>query len=248
VHFFYRVGVKEIKVWAQQQDFVSSVSHELKTPLTSIRMYGEILLSGMLDGNDVKQREYYQVIFDESERLSRLISNVLQLANMNQGTLDVELSEVTVGELVDMIKSRVLSNCQRSGFELLLPTQSPTYLKRVKVDKDAFLQVVINLIDNAIKFGKTCPQKTIIIDIDESKDKLTFIIRDHGPGISSNNMKHIFDLFYRGENEMTRQTTGTGIGLSLVKQLVTSMGGDIIVKNVEPGVQFAISFNAVIEQ
>jgi signal transduction histidine kinase len=245
---FYRVGVKEIKVWDQQQDFVSSVSHELKTPLTSIRMYGEILLSGMLDGNEVKQREYYQVIFDESERLSRLIINVLQLANMNQGKLDVDLSEVTVGELVDMIRSRVLSNCQRSGFELLLPTQSPTYLKRVNVDKDAFLQVVINLIDNAIKFGKNCPKKTIIIDIDESKDKLTFTIRDHGPGISNNNIKHIFDLFYRGENEMTRQTTGTGIGLSLVKQLVTSMGGDVIVKNVEPGVQFAISFNTAIEQ
>ena len=240
---FYRAGVKEIKVWAQQQDFVSSVSHELKTPLTSIRMYGEILLSGMLEGNEAKKKEYYQVIFDESERLSRLISNVLQLANMNQGTLDVELNEITAGELIDMIKSRVLSNCQRSGFELILPSQSSSYLKRVNVDKDAFLQVAINLIDNAIKFGKAASNKTIVIDIEESKDTLTFTVRDHGPGISNKNIKHIFDLFYREENEMTRQTTGTGIGLSLVKQLVTSMNGNITVKNVEPGVQFSISLN-----
>jgi len=243
---FYRLGVRQFKLSAQQQDFVSSVSHELKTPLTSIRMYGEILKAGW--ASEEKKQEYYAFIFDESERLSRLINNILQLAKMNRGELDVNPTTVSVGELLDLVKSRVLDSCIASGFELNFPQCSieEGSLKfddlNINVDKDAFIQVMINLIDNSIKFGKAADRKQIDIEPLLTHNKLTISVRDYGPGISSKHLKKIFELFYRAENEMTRQTSGTGIGLALVHQLVNSMGGRIRVENVNPGVLFSMTF------
>jgi signal transduction histidine kinase len=237
----YRLGIGQIKLVTQQQDFVSAVSHELKTPLTSIRMYGEMLREGWVV--DDKKREYYNYIHDESERLTRLINNVLQLARMTRNDLQVELKSVSAGELMDMIDSKIESQVTRAGFELRLKCTDDCASRTLQVDPDYFTQIIINLVDNAIKFSAKAEKQTIDITCQIQQDSsLVFKVRDYGPGIPKDQMKKIFKLFYRSESELTRETVGTGIGLALVSQLTIAMEGKVDVVNMEPGVEFRVSF------
>jgi signal transduction histidine kinase len=237
----YQLGLSQINLARQQQDFVSSVSHELKTPLTSIRMYGEILKEGWAEPE--KQQQYYEFIHDESERLTRLISNVLQLARITRNESQFDLKSVTAGELMDQIESKISSQVQRAGFELRFQKDELADEKSIKVDSDCFAQIIINLVDNGIKFSREAEQKRIEITSKLTSDnKVLFAVRDFGPGVPANQMGKIFKLFYRSESELTRETIGTGIGLAIVHQLSIAMDGKIDVINKEPGAEFRISF------
>ena len=114
---------------------------------------------------------------------------------------------------------------------------------RVRVDADAFFQIVINLVDNAIKFSAKAERRRIEVGCALGRGGVVFSVRDHGPGVARDQMKKIFRLFYRSENELTRETVGTGIGLSLVKQLALAMGAEVDVVNREPGAEFGVTFN-----
>lgn len=244
-YLMYRLGNKQIEVTHQQQDFVAAVSHELKTPLTSIRMYGEMLREGWAP--DEKKNEYYNYIHDESERLSRLINNVLQLARLNRNEFDVNLEIQTVNQLLDGVHSKIASQVERADFQLDIvdlnrdDAGSPI---GVCVDPDLFIQVMINLIDNAIKFSAKAERKRIEISArKQGTEHVLFSVRDYGPGIAQDQMKKIFRLFYRSGDEMTRETAGTGIGLALVQQLVVAMNGDIDVVNHDVGSEFLVTLN-----
>jgi len=240
-YLMYRLGVGQINLANQQQDFVSAVSHELKTPLTSIRMYGEMLREGW--ATEEKKKTYYDFIFDESERLSRLINNVLHLAKMTRNTQKAELKELTVSELIDSVRSKVSSQVERAGFELRIKCDNEAKQAVINVDADWFSQIMINLVDNAIKFSAKSDIKVIELHcLKVSKGKVQFKLRDYGPGIDNKQMKKIFTLFYRTENELTRETVGTGIGLALVHQMILNMNGQIDVMNKEPGVEFNVQF------
>jgi len=236
----YRLALSQLKLAEQQQNFVSAVSHELKTPLTSIRMYGEILQQGW--ASEEKKRTYYDYIYDESDRLSRLINNVLQLANLSRNQLEIELSAHTVAELIDTVRSKTATQIEHAGFELNINTAPEAVGHSLLIDLDSFCQVIINLVDNAIKFSRNAEQQRIDIGCQLINNQLQFTIRDYGPGIAPDQLRRIFQLFYRSENELTRETAGTGIGLALVSQLVSAMNGEVDVVNVEPGVEFRISF------
>jgi signal transduction histidine kinase len=238
----YRLGLGQINLLDQQQDFVSAVSHELKTPLTSIRMYGEMLREGWAPAD--KQREYYDYIYDESERLTRLINNVLQLARMTRNDLKVQLKSVSVAELVDMIRSKIATQVARAGFNLRLDCPPECESHKLQIDPDYFTQIIINLVDNAIKFSVSAQTKAVDIQCRQLQEGgVMFKVRDYGPGIPKDQLKKIFKLFYRTESELTRETVGTGIGLALVKQLSASMNGTIDVINVDPGAEFRLSFD-----
>lgn len=237
----YVLGLKQLVLARQQQDFVSAVSHELKTPLTSIRMYGEMLREGWT--TEEKRKQYYDYIYDESERLTRLINNVLQLARMTRNELPVNLKPHTIAELLDNTHSKINSQVERAEFTLNLSCDEEIREKTLLVDADYFIQVIINLVDNAIKFSAKSDKKQIDIQCKALRNNnIEFSIRDYGPGIDKDQLRKIFNLFYRSENELTRETVGTGIGLSLVKQLVTSMHGKIDAVNMEPGIEFQITF------
>lgn len=237
----YRFGVQQMRLARQQQNFVSAVSHELKTPLTSIRMYGEMLKSGWAD--EEKKQVYYDYIFDEGERLSRLIDNVLQLARLNRSGPALALEPVSVGELIDVLRSKLSTQVERAGFELEIAVDPALADATIAADIDALVQVFINLVDNAIKFsGDAASPKILISARTQDADRLVLAVRDFGPGIPPTAMKRLFELFYRPDNELTRTTTGTGIGLALVRQLVTAMSGRVDVKNQEPGAEFRLSF------
>ena len=242
-YLMYRLGLGQINLARQQQDFVSAVSHELKTPLTSIRMYGEILREGWAP--DDKKKTYYDYIYHESERLSRLINNVLQLARMTRNDLKLDLKPLTVAELMDGIRSKVTSPIERADFELHMASKTEATEAVVRIDPDCFTQIIINLVDNAIKFAVKAERRTIDIAAVACDDIVSFTVRDYGPGVPGDKMKQIFKLFYRPENKLTRETVGTGIGLALVHQLTLTMGGQVDVVNRDPGAEFRLSFPAL---
>lgn len=240
----YRLGLSQINLARQQQDFVSAVSHELKTPLTSIRMFGEMLKEGWAD--EAKRQSYYEFIHDESERLTRMITNVLQLAKITRNEPNFDLRPTNVGELMSNIESKIANQVERAGFDLNFSRDQAADEAVIDIDEDCFAQIIINLVDNAIKFSKDAEDKAIEISSKLTGDKrVQFAVRDHGPGIPRNQMKKIFKLFYRSESELTRETVGTGIGLAIVHQLATAMNGKVDVVNAEPGVEFRISFPCV---
>ncbi len=240
-YLMYRLGVGQINLANQQQDFVSAVSHELKTPLTSIRMYGEMLREGW--ASEDKKKTYYDFIFDESERLSRLINNVLYLAKMTRNEQGAALKKISVSELMDGVRSKVSTQIERAGFEFDLQCDENAMSAEIEVDEDWFSQIMINLVDNAIKFSAKEQTQRIELSCQKlSQGKMQFNVRDYGPGIDKQQIKKIFKLFYRTENELTRETVGTGIGLALVHQMVVNMNGQIDVVNKEPGAEFRIDF------
>lgn len=151
----YRIASQQIKLSAAQNNFVSAVSHELKTPLTSIRMYGEMLRAGWVQ-DEGKRQTYYDFIFSESERLSRLVANILQLSRLTQNPDPLDLKSYSPTTLLDLAQTQVQAQVEAAGFTLdvhnqLSSAQIATAL--IEVEEDAFTRIMINLVDNALKFS-----------------------------------------------------------------------------------------------
>jgi signal transduction histidine kinase len=241
----YRVGMQHIELAAQRSDFVAAVSHELKTPLTSIRMYGEMLRAGWIT-DAARLQSYYDFIFFESERLSRLIANVLQLARLTNHDASLSLQAYGLCQLLDLIRSTVSTQAEAAGFVLhfVEPGKADDVAAcTVLAEADAFVQICINLVDNAIKFSAQAEPQRIDVGFRLSPGRppqAVFFVRDYGPGVAREQMQRIFQLFYRGENELTRHTKGTGIGLALVKELAAKMHARVEVQNHDPGAEFRV--------
>ncbi len=240
----YQLGARQLALARQQQDFVSAVSHELKTPLTSIRMYGEMLREGWAD--EARRKSYYDFIYHEAERLTRLINNVLQLARLSRNEQRPELETLGVGELVAELEPRLAAQLEPAGFVLALVGDAAADAARIRVDRDGFIQILTNLVDNAVKFSPDAESRRVDLGYRQLGDgRVEFAVRDYGPGIAPDQMKKIFRLFYRAENELTRETVGTGIGLALVRQLADAMGAEVDVVNREPGAEFRLRFDSL---
>ncbi len=233
----YRLSASQMELSQKKSDFVSAVSHELKTPLTSIRMYGEMLMNGWVQDEE-KKRNYHQHIHDESERLSRLIQNVLRLAQLerNEWQLTPSLQDPVV--FATGVVQRLQGQVGRAGFEIELVCEGEP--APVLIDTDALTQILINLIDNAIKFSKDADTRRVIVTVSQIGADCYLRVRDFGPGIPRRELKRIFEKFYRVGGELTRTTRGTGIGLALVKMLADAMGARIDVRNTQPGAEFRL--------
>lgn len=249
---FYRLGVKQLALGEQRLNFVSSVTHELKTPLTSIRMYSQMLKEGAVI-SEAHKTDYYAFIYGESERLTRLINNILQLSKLSHQQQNVQPEYTQLMVLQDIIRSKTSSIIEKYHFQQNVRmeiTDAEDML--VLVEQDAFSQVVINVTDNAVKFfdreqvNDHCRQKIDFTFRHHPKHKhlIQLEIRDYGEGISLEQESKIFELFYRGGNELTRSTQGTGIGLALVKELVLAQQGEIKVERKDPGLAMLLSFHA----
>ena len=233
----YRLTSSQLELSRKKSDFISAVSHELKTPLASIRMYGEMLVEGWVD-DESKKRSYYRHIHDESERLSRLIHNVLCLAELERDRWPIRLEDHDLGRFVQGLAQRLDKQAQRAGFEL--ETSIDDIQGRVRIDADAMTQILINLIDNAIKFSKRAQTKKVVLSVKREGGACILSVRDFGPGIPKAKLNKIFDRFYRLDNEMTRQASGTGIGLSMVKMLAQAMKARVQAANRRPGAEFTL--------
>ena len=223
----YRMVSVAVAFAERRSNFVAAVSHELKTPLTAIRMYGEMLRDGIV-ASDAKRAEYYRHITAESERLSRLINNVLEYARLEKGTRDVALVTAPVLPVVREATELVRPHLDAEGFVLEIDADGD--LPAVRFERDALLQVLFNLIDNAVKYTGD-GAKRIVLRIDRDGDAVRIVVRDHGPGVPARHLAHVFEPFYRGEHELTRRSKGTGLGLALVRGLVERMGGRVRGRN-----------------
>ena len=212
----------------RRNNFVAAVSHELKTPLTAIRMYGEILREGMVPSEE-KRQEYYVTITAESERLSRLIDNVLELSRLEKGTRSVHPTLGAIGPVLEDVARTLRPHARNMGFELELDVEPG--LPSASFDRDALQQVLINLVDNALKFAQGSDQKVVTLTCERVGDELMLRVRDRGPGVPAVQVARVFQPFFRGERELTRRTKGTGIGLALVQGLVQQMGGRVKARN-----------------
>lgn len=220
----YRMAATAVAYAQRRSDFVAAVTHELKTPLTAIRMYGEMLRDEMVPDAGKKKR-YYQTIVAEGERLSRLVDNVLELARLERKEKPPALSAGQVGPILQEALALLQPHAEKEGFVLKLELEPN--LPAVKVDRDALLQVIFNLVDNAIKYGKNAESKVVRIAARSDNGEVVVEVADHGPGVAPRQLRRIFEPFWRGENELTRNTKGTGIGLALVRGLVERMGGQV---------------------
>jgi signal transduction histidine kinase len=248
----YRLGLQQIDLAVQRSDFVAAVSHELKTPLTAIRMYGEMLRAGWVQ-DEARRQTYYDFIFFESERLSRLIANVLQLARLTNHDVPLDLKEYTLHDLLEVVRSKVSTQADAAGFTSRFLTAGEAQAltaASVLVDEDAFVQIFINLVDNALKFSANAAVKCVDIGLRQhasQPQQVVLFVRDYGPGVAHDQMQRIFQLFYRAEDELTRQTKGTGIGLALVKVLATKMHATVHLHNRNPGAEFQLTLPTVYE-
>ncbi len=223
--------------------FVSNVSHELKTPLTTIRMYGEMLDDGLVK-DEKKRRNYLSTIITESQRLTRLVNNVLDFSRLERGEKNYNLKKV---ELADCLKEALESQRPRlaeKGFTVEWIAKDGDC--RIEADSDALEQVLLNLLDNIVKYASD--GKWVEVKVESNSDEVAFEVSDHGPGIKTEQRERIFETFHRVDDSLTASQPGCGLGLGISRKLVEDMGGCISCESNQPhGVRFRVSFPKVME-
>ncbi len=217
-----RVVKRELEIARLKSDFVSAVSHEFRSPLTGIRQLGEMLMRGRVP-NDERRQEYYELITRESVRLARLVENVLDFSRMEEGRKEYRFERLEAGPWLRALVADFQS--ELPGNRISIVATIPDTLPPLIADGDALSCAVHNLLDNAIKYS---PGSNMVwLDADERDGGVTIRVRDRGIGIDEADRRHIFEKFYRGGGEITRQVKGAGLGLSLVKHIVRAHGGQV---------------------
>ncbi len=220
---------RDLRVAEMRSQFVSSVSHELKTPLTAIRMFVETLRTDE-DLDRETQTEYLDTIWQQSERLSKLVDNVLDFAKIEQGKKTYHLKPTSLGEVVKGAARAVEYPLAQSGFHLEI-TAEPD-LPLIPADGDALQQAVLNLLTNAMKYSGDARQ--IGLQLRRENSHALIQVADHGVGIAPEEQSRIFERFYRAPSSENQRIPGTGLGLTLVAHIAKAHGGAVEVAS-RPG-------------
>jgi signal transduction histidine kinase len=219
----------ELELSKMKSDFVSTVSHEFKSPLSSIRQLAEMLQSGRVPSED-RRRQYYDVLVEQSERLSLLIDNILDFAKIEEGRKKFNFEIVDIGLLLLEIVSTIQDSIRHKEF--VIKVEIEENLQSIMVDRAAITQAITNLIDNAIKYSGDA--KNILVRAFAENQYLIITIKDFGVGIRKEEIDKVFERFYRGGDALTRTVKGSGLGLTLVKQIVEVHNGNVNVES-KPG-------------
>ncbi|MCJ7681800.1 MAG: ATP-binding protein [Candidatus Aminicenantes bacterium] len=217
-----RIVKRELEISRLRADFVSTVSHEFRSPLTGIQQLGGMLLDGRVTDPE-KQRGYFKMIVQESDRLSRLVENILNFSRMEEGRREYLFEPLDPSPWLRTLVSDFMSETAAHGAVVEADIQDG--LPPISADKEALGYAVRNLLDNAVKYSPG--SKTVWLDASACGDTVKISVRDKGVGISEKDRKRIFDRFYRAEGEISKRIKGAGLGLSLVKHVVTAHGGTI---------------------
>jgi signal transduction histidine kinase len=220
---------REMELSRMKSDFVSTVSHEFKSPLTSIRQIAEMLHSGRVPSEERRQK-YYDVLLEQSERLSLLTENVLSFAKMEEGKKEFVFEHVDMETLLANIVSTIQDRVKHDG--LAIEPKIEKSLPSIMADASAITQAINNLIDNAVKYSGD--SKKVFVRAYNNEQFVIIEVKDFGVGIKKEEQGKVFDRFYRGGDELTRTVKGSGLGLTLVKQIVEAHKGSVQVES-EPG-------------
>ncbi|TMQ08227.1 MAG: HAMP domain-containing histidine kinase [Deltaproteobacteria bacterium] len=225
-----------------KSDFVSTVSHELKTPLTSIRMFAEMLEQGVARGDPEKAARYHGVIVKESQRLGLLIANLLDYAQIEKGTRRYTPTREAIGPVARHAVATfetLLDPAGEGRNPLAVAVSGEAMRAEVEVDRDVVVGAVLNLLANAAKYGG--PGQPIEVAVDADAAAAWIGVRDHGPGIPAGEQARIFREFYRAPDAYRSGVEGTGLGLALVKRHIEALGGTVeVASTVGDGATFTI--------
>lgn len=240
--YFYREHTREVREASQRVNFVNQVSHELKTPLTNIRMYAE-LLEQRLDEEDQKSSEHLGVIVSESQRLSRLITGILTFSLKEKDKLEIHPTPGRVSEIALDVIEQFRPSLAEANIRIATAVHDDA---AVLVDSDFLQQILGNLITNVQKYA--AGGKYLSIDCSRQGDVSVLRVCDRGPGIPMDARDRIFDAFYRSSNELTDGISGTGIGLSISRDLARLHGGDLRVIDSDKGACFLVLLKTPLQE
>jgi len=220
-----------------RRDYVANVSHELKTPITSIKGFAETILEGDIQHEEEK-RYFLEIIYDESKRLQLLVEDLLTLSSLEKDEFQLNLSSVNVGSLLDEVIPMIEQRAKQTNITL------QTYIDEditLKADREKLKQIFINLLANAISYTLNQGKVTLIVEEKDSDVKIT--VQDTGIGIHEEDLPRMFERFYRVDKARSRNTGGTGLGLAIVKHIVEAHQGRIFVESkVNEGTTFNVYF------
>jgi signal transduction histidine kinase/tetratricopeptide (TPR) repeat protein len=236
IYLTLREARREAELARLRSDFVANVSHELRTPLSSIQIFSETLKQNKITNRD-KQEQYLDTISSESDRLARLVDNVLDFSRLERRIKEFKFRPVNVGEVVTSAVEAYRFYAEQRGATIRLNMAQD--LPEIEADSEAISQMVINLVDNAVKYsdvGSLSARNSedggeITIHVFRRGNNIVIQVADKGVGMDEEDMKKIFDKFYRGKNVANLGTGGTGLGLTLAKAVAEAHGGDILVRS-----------------
>jgi signal transduction histidine kinase len=221
-----RLTRRETEMAQLKADFVANVSHDLKTPLSVIRMFGETLEMGRVP-DEGRRQEYYRIITHESERLSHLIDNVLDFSRIEGGRRRYDLVPTAVEPLIRETLDAFAYPLEQGGFKLEVAVEAD--LPEVPMDADAISQALANLLDNAIKYSDA--DRVIAVDARREGEGIALSVADRGVGISPAEHARIFEKFYRVGRSETQGRRGSGVGLALVRHVAEAHHGRVSVQS-----------------
>lgn len=217
-----------------RNEFLSSISHDLRTPLTYLKGYADVATRPNLT-ND-QRNEYLNIIKEEAENVAELVKNLFELAKMDENQFTIHKQPVIMNDFLEKIKQKFQPAFNESNIKLLINCSSHI---RVLIDAERFRQVIINLLDNAFKHSSA--GTTVTVEVNQNKNATTIVVSDEGEGIPEGDLPYIWDRLYRVEKSRSRSTGGSGLGLAIVKKIIESHGGEIMVSStVNKGTTFTI--------
>ncbi|MGB0522185.1 MAG: sensor histidine kinase [Flammeovirgaceae bacterium] len=242
-YIMFRNLRKEMDLTQQKSEFVSNVSHEIRTPLALISMFGETLMLGRVKTEE-KKREYYEIITKEAARLTNIVNRILNFSKIEANKKEYQLSFVDLNEIVEEVLYTYSFHIKSKGYTYRFDETED--LPQIKADREAVMESIVNLIDNAMKYSphqKQFELKTGFQSTQQENDEIFVAVKDYGIGIPSQSMPYLFDKFYRVPQGNVHNAKGSGLGLSIVKHIMEAHGGSIQVNSVpNQGSEFKLVF------
>lgn len=214
---------REVELDRIKAEFVSTVSHELRTPMTSIKGYADLLVNNKVGDLSPVQRKSIEVIKSNADRLSNLVNDILDISRIDAGRVKLDMQAVDMNSLADSVLDSFVYQIQEKN--LSLSTQIPPELPPVYADPNRVMQVLVNLVGNAVKYTRS--NDSIALNIAVRDGYIQTDVHDTGLGLSEEDQKHVFDRFFRAERDADSLVDGTGLGLPIAKMFVELMGGKI---------------------
>jgi two-component system phosphate regulon sensor histidine kinase PhoR len=239
----FRTIRKEMELVDLKSDFVSNISHELRTPLALIRMFAETLEMNRIKTNE-KKMEYYRTILRETERLTRLVNNILSFSRMEKNARQYHFRPLLLNDVVQSVLSVYAVTLSEQKFAVT--TELPLDLPMVSADEEAITEAIHNVIDNAVKYSTE--EKFLCVVTSQDGGMVTLTVEDHGIGIAAEHHQKIFEKFYRVSQGLVHTAKGSGVGLALVSCIVQDHKGFVRVQS-SPGrgSTFILTFPAYIK-
>ncbi|MGA2501585.1 MAG: HAMP domain-containing sensor histidine kinase [Tepidisphaeraceae bacterium] len=230
-----------LRLGRRREDFVSAVTHELRTPITTLSMYAEMLEEGMIV-DETKRRGYLATLRREAERLGRLVENVLAFSRLERGRAGRRIETVTIEQLMQAMWQRMLQRATQAGLEPTLQLPGELASRQITLDPSAVEQILFNLVDNAAKYAVGAADRRVLVGVAASDGSLHISVRDFGPGIAPEQIKTLFRPFSKSARDAANSAPGVGLGLALSRRLARELRGELRFEpDTSPGACFVLT-------